>query len=242
MEQKFSLPTPDSYYVHGVQNSQSNYSAKSVILFVHGLSGNIYESHYFNAVPFFTSRGYDTIRFGWNSDEEKGRGLQDVTLQTVVDDLTLVIEHYSHQYEQIFLVGHSFGCSALARAHQGRVAKLVYWDPSAGMTSLEDKAATYVPSLDKYLLDWGLTLLVSPQLVQDWQEISNIPEELNKITLPTKFIFAENCEIYDKWKPHLGMFQDKVPLEVTSIPHASHIFVEEGVQEVLFTETLRWIN
>jgi hypothetical protein len=63
---------------------------------------------------------------------------------------------------------------------------------------------------------------------------------IKKISIPCKFIFAGNCDKYESWKPYLKDIE--VRTESVVVDGASHGFVEDGTEEKLFGETLKWIN
>lgn len=60
MEKRIKLQTADNHIIYGTLNSVKSENSRLVI-FVHGLTGNQNEHHYFNAVPFFTKNGFDTL-------------------------------------------------------------------------------------------------------------------------------------------------------------------------------------
>lgn len=62
----------DGHSIYGTLNSYGEKKNK-LIVFVHGLSGNQHEHQYFNAVPFFCSRGYDVFRFDFYGGRGKCR-------------------------------------------------------------------------------------------------------------------------------------------------------------------------
>ncbi len=54
MEEEIQLKTKDNHIIYGTINSKQ--SSKTLLVFVHGLTGDQYEHHYFNAVPFLQKK------------------------------------------------------------------------------------------------------------------------------------------------------------------------------------------
>ena len=65
-QQKIKLKTDDDHTIYGTLDSSKS---KSLLIFVHGITGGQNEHHYFNAVPFFTTKDFDTFRFDFYSRE-----------------------------------------------------------------------------------------------------------------------------------------------------------------------------
>ena len=89
------------------------------------------------------------------------------------------------------------------------------------------------------MLRWGEEVIVGKQMVEEWKAV-NLNELAGKIKIPCKFIFAEKAGKYEIWKPFLN--QIKVKNEVTIVKNATHCFVEEGTEQELFNETLKWVK
>lgn len=240
MESRIKLQTQDNHTIYGTLNSTNAKSSK-LIIFVHGLTGNQNEHQFFNAVPFFTEKGFDTFRFDLYSDEDNARQLSECSIKIHSQDLTVVIEHFKNSYKELFLVGHSLGAPTILYADIKAISKIVLWDPTKWMNSLEEKWCFYDERIDKYILKWWIDVIVSQEMINNWQEVSDLKVIVNKITKPCKFIFAEeNPLIHETWQPYLNSI--KVPYESVKIKWATHVFVEEWVEKKLFEETLKWIK
>jgi pimeloyl-ACP methyl ester carboxylesterase len=252
MQERITLPTSDGHTIYGTWDSASESERKSdsyslrdtrrsLIIFVHGLTGNMYEHHYFNAVPFFTSRGFDTFRFNHYSAHDEARQLSECSISIHTEDLTTVINFFmdQYQYEHMFLVGHSLGAPVILNTDLHSIKKIVLWDPTRGMKNLEEKGCYYHKGLGNYVLEWGLDILLSQEMINDWKKAADIPSQIKKIIKPCKLIFAQKCDIHEHWQPFLKDI--KVPYESVVIPGATHGFNQEGVEERLFQETLAWL-
>lgn len=238
MEINLEINTSDRCKIYGVLNKLDDRESDNLIIFVHGITGSKDEHQYLRAPEFFNIRGYDTFRFDLYSDLEKGRGLIDCNIQIHSIDLSNVLDYFKLKYQKIYLVGHSLGCTVVLNTDISIVKKTVFWDPTAGMKSLEDHGCEYNQVLKKYILNWARTILINSKMVHDWKDASDISKQILKMTKPTKFIFAQNSGLYEEWKP----FLDKTNYEVFLINNATHMFVEEGAIQVLYTQTINWFN
>lgn len=239
MEKKLKIKTPDNHLIYGTLNSNKLKNSK-LIIFVHGLSGNQNEHQFFNAVPFFTNKGFDVFRFDFYSDEDRARQLSECSIKIHAKDLSLVIDYFKKIYKKLFLVGHSLGASVILRTDLTPVSRLVLWDPTKGMRSLKEKDCVYDKKSDKYILRWGVEIIIGEDMINDWKEASNLKMQIKKISKPCKFIFAGNNNIYKAWRPFLKSMD--ISFEYAVIKGASHVFVEEGAEQKLFKETLKWLK
>lgn len=231
MRELIQIPTDDDHLIYGTLDSFESKKDK-LIIFCHGLSGNENEPHYFNAVPFFTQKGFDTFRFNFYTRATKARQLSECSITTHAEDLNNVIKRFKDEYEEIILIGHSIGCHAIIKTDTSDVKQIILWDPSSGMESLGQKYATYDESSGLYILHWGLEIFINQQMVDEWMELCDIEKVVKQIPEKTSFIFAGGYKIYDLWRDHLDAF------DVEVIPGASHGFIEEGAMDELFENTL----
>ena len=215
-----------------------NSSEKSdkLIIFVHGLTGNQTEQHYNNAPRFFNDKGFDTFRFDLYSPRTSARKTTEVSLKEHIEDLRQVIEHFGALYSQINVISHSLGCYVVIKAGLNNVNKFIFWDPTKGMKTLEEKNVVYNASLDKYILNRGLVTILSKEMIDDWMDASNIPNYIAEIPNHSYFIFAGKYPIFKVWKKYID---DKYPYKV--VAGATHTFYEEGVLEVLYSYTLDFL-
>lgn len=238
MQAEIKITTYDNHKIYGTLDTVEKGTSR-LIIFVHGLTGNREEHQYFNAVPFFTKHGFASFRFDMYGYHEGARRLVDSTIETHISDLESVLAYFADKYEEIYLVGHSIGATVICLADHSLAKKLVLWDPTQGFETLEEKNIAWQPELGLFMLDWQMQILVSKEFVEQWQKIT-VAEEVANLKVPTKIIFAGQDEKYAKWQPFLGDI--KVTHEHVVIDGASHRFVEEGVLEKLYNETLEWLE
>jgi len=237
MEQEIGIKTPDKHIVYGTLNVATGNNER-LIVFVHGLSGNQYEHQYFNAVPFFNQHGFDVFRFDFYARKPNARPLVQSTITTHAADLRSVIDHFRGKYQNITVVGHSLGALAILYAPLPGVSNIVLWDPTTHFQDIKEKNGSFNANIDKYILHWGMDILLSKEMVQEWQTL-NLDTLIKTLMVPCKFIFAGDRRKYNTWKPYLE--EVKVKTETVIIEGATHCFNEEGTEQKLFEETLDWL-
>ena len=239
MEKKFEIKTDDNHIIFGTLNSKS-FNSKRLVIFVHGFTGRQIENHYFNTIPIFNSNDIDTFRFDFYSrQEKKARSLTESSITTHIKDLNLVINTFKDKYESLILVGHSLGALVILNCDLSNISKLVLWDPTTPLENIKDKNAVFKPELNKYIFYWNLDFLVSKEMVEEWSSL-DLNILISNIIVPTKFIFSEKFNKHILWKSYLNNI--KVKYESIIIEGATHEFEEEGCQEKLFEETLKFIK
>ena len=238
MQKAIKIKTKDNKIIFGTLDKKTE-SKKTLLIFVHGFTGNQNEHHYFNAVPFFTRKGFTTFRFNFYDKDQRSRQMPESSISTHVNDLETVYNHFTKKYKEIILVGHSLGASIILLSQMPGVSKIILWDPTSGFKNIQEKDAYFNQKLDKYIFNWGKAIIVGKSLVDEWQKL-DIGTLVKNINVPCKFIFAEKAYKYKSWKPFLKKI--KTPYDSVVIKKASHTFVEEGVEEKLFSETLKWIQ
>lgn len=236
MKKDIQINTSDKCKIYGTLDSNGN---SSLMIFVHGITGNKDEHHYFNAVPFFAQNDFDTFRFNFYCRDKEARPLSESSITSHANDLKTIIDFFKDKYENLILVGHSLGALVILNTELSNISKLVLWDSTTGFENLEDKDISYYANLNKYILNWRMDIIVGKQMIDEWKN-TDIEQLIKKISIPCKFIFAGNCDKYESWKPYLKDI--KVRSEVVVINGASHGFIEAGAEERLFEETLKWIN
>ena len=160
LEKPWTLETPDGFTIYGVLNS-ANIPSKSAIFMVHGLTGHMYEYHFKRAADTF-AQDYDVYRFNLYDGNKNGRELKNCTLDTHAQDLNTVLENFSAAYDKIFLIGHSYGGVTVMLAQPSICTAASLWDPSFDLKDINETfAATYSPELNAYILNWGVSYLMS---------------------------------------------------------------------------------
>ncbi len=236
MRKEIQLKTNDNHIIYGTLDSNNN---STLLIFVHGFTGDKDEHHYFNAVPFFIKRGFDTFRFDFYSREINARPLVDSSITTHSKDLRLIIDNFKDRYDELILIGHSFGPLVILSTDLSNITKIILWDPTTPFKNIEDKKATYNSNLNTYIFHWGMDFLVSKTMVDEWMSV-DLNYLVEKLSVSCKIIFARNSDKHKLWKPYLNKI--KAQNNSVIINGATHGFIEEGIEQKLFEETLKWIK
>lgn len=232
MEKNAKIKTNDNHIIYGVLNYQQK--SDKLIIFVHGLTGHKNEHQFYNAARFFPTHGFATFRFDLYSDEKKGRILSYCTIETHSHDLNAVIDHFNNDYKKIYLVGHSLGGPTILLTDTNSVESIVLWDPSFDILKGLREDTRFDKRINKYIVKFETEFLLCPEMIESWKKLGdNLLEHFSK---PTKIICAGKGILYKDWKKNLPKI--KVQTDFVIIKNAGHCFNEEGVEEVLFNETL----
>jgi len=76
-------------------------------------------------------------------------------------------------------------------------------------------------------------------MVDEWMS-ADLNSLVEKLSIPCKIIFAGGCNKHELWKPYLLKF--KVEHVYVIVKNATHGFIEEGTEQKLFEEALKWIK
>lgn len=235
MQKEIQLKTNDGHTIYGTLDSAGK--SKTLLIFVHGFTGHKNEHHYFNGASYFSNKDFDTFRFDFYGQKPDARKLSMISLAQHSLDLKLVIDTFKDGYETVVLVGHSLGAIVILNTDLSGISKIVLWDPADTMKQdLKTKNCEFNADLDKYIFNIRLSIIVSKELVTEWQAV-DMSALAEKINLPCKFIFAGNYNKYEAWKPFLGE-----NTEFAIVEGATHVFVEKGTEEKLFEETYDFIT
>lgn len=236
MEKNLQIKTVDKHLIYGTLNDRAG--NKNLIIFVHGLTGNKNEHLFYNAAKFFPKRGFNVFRFDLYSGEKQGRSLISCSLETHADDLSTVIRYFKNSFEKIFLVGHSLGGPSILFSDITPVDSIVLWDPSFDILSRIKKYLRINKKTKKYTLNWGIEYTLSAKMINSWKKIDD--RMLKLFSKPTKIICAGQCWLYKIWQQKIPAV--KVENEFLVVKNAGHCFDEEGTEEILFKETLKWFK
>jgi hypothetical protein len=165
-ETKWTIDTPDGHKIYGVKNASQS-AAKSAIFIVHGLTGNMYEYAIKRAADHFSAR-HDVYRFNLYDGNAGGRLLIDCTIQTHADDLNTVLAEFGAEYDQVFLIGHSYGGPTIMLARPAKVTAVSLWDPTFDLTTIQSIfSAQYLDKGDFYIVNWGTSYLIGKAMYEE---------------------------------------------------------------------------
>lgn len=236
MEHQIKIPIENKKHIYGTLRGSLN---NPLIIFVHGLGGFKDEHIHFNGSRFFNKHGFATFRFNLYGYEKDARKLQDCTLSIHAKDLDTVIEHFRKQnVNKIYVVGHSYGGPTILLSKNKDYNKVVLWDPSIDPTGIIRDEFKKLEGTDMYYADWGLGVIFGKKMAREDKFVKPL-ELAREIHVPIKFIFAGRGELKEEER---NAYFDAAnePKDKIVIKDATHNFHEEGVEEQLFHETLKW--
>ncbi len=236
------LKTGDGHLIYGILNVPKRQSAR-LIVFVNGLTGHKNEHIFYNAARFFSRHGLNTFRFDLYTGEKGGRLLSSCSVRTHAADLDTVLRHFRKKFNNISVVGHSLGGPTILCANTRLMDSIVLWD-SSDMASLDDvtdgqeRKLRYNKSLHAYIFDWGTEFVMSKKMAREFGSLNpvNLVRNIHK---PLKVIYAEKGNV-SAGKNYFKMANS--PKDLVMIKRAGHTFDEEGTEERLFQESLKWIK
>ena len=237
MEEDLKIPLEDGKFIYGTLRGKQN---DTLIIFAHGFTGNKDHHIFFNGARFFERHGISSFRFNFYGEGEGARQLNNCTLSNHVSDLDAVVSYFRNKFKNIIVVGHSFSGIIILSSTKQAFDKAVLWDPSSDTKSWLVKDGKYIKELDLYYFeDWGVSYTIGKQMYQECVDFN--PDHLSsRFTKPIKIITAGNGILLDGAKKYFE--QANQPKELAVIEGAGHNFNEDGVEEKLFEETLKFIK
>jgi pimeloyl-ACP methyl ester carboxylesterase len=223
MEKFLTIKTPDNHTIYWTLNSKNK--SDKLVIFVHGLGWNQNEHIFFNWAKFFNNNSFDTFRFDlypW----EKWRNLVDCWITTHTQDLEIVIQEFIWKYKGIYLVGHSLGGPTILLANIQNIKKVILRDPVLDTKRLYDDEIKFDKERNLYTINWWIDIIIWEKMVEEMKSIENLNPKLNE---KYKIIYAEKTDLKNDFKANI---------ENITIKKSSHCFNEEGIEEILFQETL----
>lgn len=235
MEKELKIKTSDKKQIYGILRGSLH---KPLVVFVHGLTGNMNEHQFFNGARYFEKKGFSSFRFDLYSWQKDARKLHNCTLQTHADDMDRVVEYFRRKgVKKIFVVGHSYGGKTILLSHKKGFDGAALWDPSNNFHPLFDKSR-YVKSLGGYIKkdESPYAVLMGKRMVE--QEKKFPWKKIKEIHVPIKIIVAGEGVLIRGGKQYYEAANK--PKAFAVIKDASHYFDEDGAEERLFQETISW--
>ena len=243
MEKAVNLKSKDGYTIYGVLNTSPK-TSDTLLILVHGLTGDLTGHIFYNAARFFPKEQIDTYRFNLYDGRKGGRTLVDSSVRTHAEDLNAVLTRYRKEYRHIAVVGHSLGGPSVITADTSRIDSIILWDPTS-MPSKKDVSEgmknpiRFNKSLDAYIAEWNFSFLMGKEMMEEYDTLKPV-QKIKHVHAPIKIICAQK---FGNAKPGKDYFKEiQSPKEYMVINGATHCFDEEGTEEVLFEETLSWVR
>lgn len=142
--EEFFLTAEDGARLNAVHIKRD--SAKGIILYFHGNSGNI--SHLIHVANLFSEKGYESVLVDYRT---YGKSSGEMSEQALYDDAQLFYDHILETYDEknLILYGRSFGTGvATWLASQNRPEKLILESPFYSAVALGQHRFPFLP------VDW----------------------------------------------------------------------------------------
>ncbi len=239
MEKEFKIKAKDGKQIYcKLRGSLKN----PVIVFVHGLTGYMDEHQFYNGARYFEKRGFSNFRFNLYSDEDDARKLHQCSLETHAADLNRVVDYLKRKKaKNIYVVGHSYGGPTILLSETKNYKAIVLWDPTLHFKKLFENKE-YSKKFKGYFKEWSFKFFIGKKFVK---EAEDIVDKYWKITTknysPIKVILAGKGNAQSLLKKKFFATLNK-PKEMIEIKKAGHTFSEDGMEEKLLGETLRWFR
>lgn len=216
---------------------------KGMVLFVHGLASTSVWPTMLLGSWSLRRKGYAYCRINLYDWREGARSLRTSDLRQHARDVDTVAKQLRRRgFKSLFAIGHSFGGLTLLLTDTSAFKAVSLWDPSSFIQYpprfwlRTDKATGARYSGGSY------ELLMSNRFIRGMERFPNELKLISKMRAPCQICFAEGkdamlIESSKRYFAHLN-----VTGELVGIPNASHSFTEEGIGEVLFRRTARWLD
>ena len=240
MESKIKIRTKDRHVIHGTLKVPAK-KTQTLAILIHGLTGHQNEHVFYNAAKVFAKKGIATFRFDLYSGEKGGRVLTKTTIATHAKDIDTVVNFFESKYKAILLIGHSLGGpSIMLSKSRNKVSGIVLWDSAHTLQKSDEKDYRYNKAQGAYILSWGIDMLISKRMFNDWKKLPRPRDLIKDVTVPVKVICAGKGALIRPGKEYFSHASE--PKEFAIIKNASHTFDEEGAEEELLKETLSFVK
>ena len=168
VEERFIIRASDGASIYGyLDQALRHRRSQKLVVFSHGLTGSPKEYHIKQGQRYFNAAGFDVVRFAYYTAEPGARRLEDCTAQIHAADLNTVCDHFRGEYDELYIVGHSYGGLTILFAPP-IAAAYSFWDSAfLPYDSLWRRGAAYSPVLDRYLLHWSSDHVVGTAMVEE---------------------------------------------------------------------------
>lgn len=237
MEQQLKLPLPYGKNLYGCLRGNLD---NPLIIFVHGFTGHKEEHIFYNGARFFEKQGISSFRFNLYSWQDDARIMENCTLSLHGLDLDVVIDYFRKRaVKKIFVAGHSFGGLTILLSQKQDFNAVILWDTSVDPANVAK--SNYVKELDSYYnhFNSAFGFTIGNAMIKENTELKPLTF-IRKLQKPVKVIVAGSGELIDGGKKYFQLANK--PKDFSIIQNATHCFDEDGTEEKLFEETLKWIK
>jgi len=239
-EKELKIKTPDKKFIYGTLGKAKK-RANTLVVFVHGFTGNPNEHIFFNGSKLFAEKGLDTFRFHlYGAEKKNDRHFRETSISQHGSDITTVARFFRNKYKKIFVVGHSYGGTSLLFTDQNFIDGYVFWDASYVNSRNAMEYMRFNKKLNAYVLDWGVEYIVGRKFMKELKSFPDCGELIRKIKKPVLFITAGNKANSKDGPKYLKRANS--PKKLLNIKTADHCFNNWKDEERLLNETYNWLK
>lgn len=238
MEKELKIKAKDGKYIYGRLRGSLQ---KPLVIFVHGLTGHMDEHIFFNGARFLEKRGFASFRFNLYDDWDDARKLHQTDLKTHAADLEQVVRYFQRRkVKSIYAVGHSYGGPSILFSKTEKYKAVVLWDPTLDPDIVYRKTIADQIA-DGFIREWSFKFILGKKMIAEAKRLPNFTKSAQNNKTPLKIILAENGNAQSKKKASFFKALNG-PKAMVVLKKAGHTFSEDGAEEKLFAETLKWLN
>lgn len=231
------MKTKDGKYIYGRLRGSLE---KPLVIFAHGLTGHMGEHIFHSGARFFQKNGFSVLLWNQYNWQEGARSLGEVTLAQQAQDLDFVVAYARKKgAKKIFVIGHSYGGATILLSKKQDFDGAVLWDSTLAPVELLCEVK-HDKKRDIYYVPWGMDIIFGKPMVEEMKKIKSLAAEVANFTKPVKVIVAGKNDLVKDWQKSYKLI--RVPKDFAIIQGATHTFDEEGTEEKLFDETLKWLK
>jgi hypothetical protein len=242
-EHKWSIPTTDGKIIYGLLNKSEKKSNHKAVLHIHGLTGHPYEVAQTMMAGTFPDNGYDVIRPYLYHGPDDARKLVDCTLAIHAKDVMTITQHFKTLYDDVYVIGHSYGGPSIMLSDTSLFAAICLWDPTYDPNYVF-RINGELPQLGDYrmLIGSGTYRLMGEAMYQESATIDmeNCRALSRSCTTPLQVITAGNsmwAKKNESYHTHAAGISNGI-----IIPNTVHCFYEEGTTSPLLQYTQNWFD
>lgn len=211
----------------------------SIVVFVHGLSGNPSEPAFYAAKRLFPTKGYDTLRlFLYSHDMRSNRFAWNTSLQQHREDLEDVIKKLEKKYKKIFIVAHSIGGPVVYQSQYVNDCEKVYavalWEPTIKPVSVKEDFKLN-RALNRYV---SYNIVVSKKFVDEISKLNT--KSIEVFVKPFLLVLDTKGQLKKNWKEAERYI--KAPYNKFLAKNSGHDFSAGDSVDQVLTETLNYFD
>jgi hypothetical protein len=241
MEKTLKIRTKDRKYIYAsLWSPHKNITNKPVVVVVHGLTGNRFESKSIHLARMLYKIGIASLRVSLYSWEPGARSFSQSSLITHANDLNRVYEYLrSLKVSTLIGVGHSLGFPCLLASKLNYLSGIVSWDGADESIFKSSIAVKKVPNTKVRYLPWGNEILVGEATINRKRPGDFLSYQQRRALMHGQLlvIAAGNALARAAVVREGKRLSD---CELLVIEGADHNFTQVGLEERLIAHTVRF--